>query len=322
MPYIPPEVVEKAREMDLLTYLQSYEPEELIHVSGNAYSTRTHDSLKISNGKWYWFSHSIGGKSALDYLIKVNGYSFTEAVEKLTGQAAVKPPVFMPESRTSKPKALVLPQAHPSAARAIAYLQRRGIDRELMEQCIQSGRIYESSPYHNVVFVGFDGTGKAQYANLRGTCSDFKGEAMGSDKRFSFRIPAATGSDTVHVFESAIDLLSYATLLKLGCQRWDAEHLLSLAGVYQPKHQICKMPLPLALSQFLSDHAEVKRIVLRLDNDRAGRQAAASLQEALSGQYEATVVFPSKGKDYNDYLCMRLGIPVTKTKSVKGDRTL
>ena len=31
MPYIPPEVVEKAREMDLLTYLKSYEPQELVH---------------------------------------------------------------------------------------------------------------------------------------------------------------------------------------------------------------------------------------------------------------------------------------------------
>ena len=31
MPYIPPEVVEKAREMDLLTYLKNYEPQELVH---------------------------------------------------------------------------------------------------------------------------------------------------------------------------------------------------------------------------------------------------------------------------------------------------
>ena len=29
MPYIPPEVVAQAREMDLLTYLQTYEPQEL-----------------------------------------------------------------------------------------------------------------------------------------------------------------------------------------------------------------------------------------------------------------------------------------------------
>ena len=68
MPYIPPEVVEKAREMDLLTYLKSYEPQDLVHFGGNTYCTREHDSLKISNGKWCWFSRGIGGYSALDYL--------------------------------------------------------------------------------------------------------------------------------------------------------------------------------------------------------------------------------------------------------------
>lgn len=52
MPYIPSEVVEKTREMDLLTYLKNYEPQELVQFGGNTYCTREHDSLKISNGKW------------------------------------------------------------------------------------------------------------------------------------------------------------------------------------------------------------------------------------------------------------------------------
>lgn len=34
MPYIPPEVVAKAKEMDLLTYLKNYEPSELVHLAG------------------------------------------------------------------------------------------------------------------------------------------------------------------------------------------------------------------------------------------------------------------------------------------------
>lgn len=67
MPYIPPEVVEQARQIDLLTYLQSCEPQELVRISGNNYTTRTHDSLKISNGKWMWWSQRIGGYNALDY---------------------------------------------------------------------------------------------------------------------------------------------------------------------------------------------------------------------------------------------------------------
>ena len=48
MPYIPPEVVQEVKRMDLLTYLKNYEPYELVHFSGNTYTTRTHDSLKIS----------------------------------------------------------------------------------------------------------------------------------------------------------------------------------------------------------------------------------------------------------------------------------
>lgn len=90
MPYIPPEVVEQARQIDLLTYLQSCEPQELVRISGNNYTTRTHDSLKISNGKWMWWSRRIGGYNALDYLVKVKGCSFVEAVETLMGKAAVK----------------------------------------------------------------------------------------------------------------------------------------------------------------------------------------------------------------------------------------
>ena len=94
MAYIAAEDILKAKEMDLMTYLRNYEPQELVHVSGNTYCTREHDSLRISNGKWYWFSQDIGGRSALDYLIKVKGLSFMEAVEAIIGRAAIQPPVF------------------------------------------------------------------------------------------------------------------------------------------------------------------------------------------------------------------------------------
>lgn len=69
MPYIPSEVIEQVRQVDLLTYMQTYEPEELVRISPNSYRTRTHDSLKISNGKWMWWSRGIGGYNALDYLV-------------------------------------------------------------------------------------------------------------------------------------------------------------------------------------------------------------------------------------------------------------
>ena len=96
MPYIAPEVIQEVKRMDLLTYLKSYEPYELVRFSGNVYTTKTHDSLKISNGKWMWWSRGIGGRSALDYLIKVKGYAFLDAVQTIAGQAAIEPPVSPP----------------------------------------------------------------------------------------------------------------------------------------------------------------------------------------------------------------------------------
>lgn len=319
MSFIAPDVVAKAKQMDLFTYLSTYEPQELVHFGGGTYCTREHDSLKISNGKWYWFSRNIGGRSALDYLIKVRGLPFTEAVEAIIGRS-VDLPAVPPPARVPPKRSLLLPEASRSNTRAANYLAGRGIDRELIDFCIRTGRLYESEKYHNVVFVGQDSSGKPRYANLRGTTSDFKGEASGSDKRYSFSIPAEGSSHTVHVFESAIDLLSFATLCKLAGRNWRGDHMLSLAGVYRPRKELQESSLPLALTQFLRDQPGIRKIVLRLDNDYAGRTAAEALQAMLAAEYEVSIRSPPEGKDYNDCLCLRLGMPMSKTKARSADR--
>ena len=319
MPYIPPEVVERAREMDLLTYLRTYEPRELVHFGGGTYCTREHDSLKISNGKWCWFSRGIGGYSALDYLIKVKEMPFTQAVETIMGNLSAAPPAFAPAPKAPKEKVLLLPQVNRSATYAIEYLHRRGIDDELIDFCIQTGRLYESYPYHNVVFVGMDADSKPRYANQRGIGSDFIGDANGSDKHYSFGIPAAVASDTLHLFESAVDLLSYGTLQKLDGKDWRSENLLSLAGVYKPRAKIEESSLPAALVRYLAEHPHIRHVVLRLDNDATGRIAAETIKALLPRKYAVTVDIqpPPQGKDYNDCLCMRLGLSITK----RGERS-
>lgn len=317
MAFIPPETIEKARQVDLLTYLQTCEPNELVHISGNHYCTREHDSLKISNGKWYWFSRGFGGYNALDYLIKVKEVPFMEAVERITGQVPYQPRQSQP--KPEKPKVLLLPQVNPNTSRVHAYLRSRGIDSGLIDFCIQTGRLYESTPHHNAVFVGLDRYNKPRYANLRGLGTDFIGDANGSDKRFSFSIPAP-GSDTVHLFESAIDLLSYATLVKMNGGNWNREHLVSLAGVYKPKEELQESSMPLALKRYLSEHPNIHFITLRLDNDATGGRAAKALVSMLSDRYEVSVQPPPYGKDYNDFLCMRLGLPITHRKGKAQER--
>ena len=311
MPYIAPEVIREVKRMDLLTYLKNYEPYELVRFSGNVYTTKTHDSLKISNGKWMWWSRGIGGRSALDYLIKVKGYAFLDAVQTIAGQAAIEPPVSPPAERMTNKK-LLLPKQNDCQTKVVSYLKGRGIDSDIIQFCIQSGQIYESESYHNAVFVGRDREGQPRYAALRGIGTDFIGDANGSDKNYSFSISAEGNSTIVHLFESAIDLLSYATLQKMEGEDWREEHLLSLAGVYRPARELAQSKVPAALTQFLKDYPDIQKIVLHLDNDQAGRLAAKAIQTALQGKYQTLDQPPPQGKDYNDCLCIKCGIGVTR----------
>ncbi len=252
-----PAVIEQARQIDLLSYLQRYEPSNLKRVAGNVYCTREHDSLKISNGKWYWWSRGIGGYSALDYLMKVRELGFVEAVQTLTGDMGDwKPPP--PAVKKDEPKVLLLPEKNADCDKVTEYLFGRGVDYQLIQDCIAEGIIFESRPYHNAVFVGKDESGKPKYAALRSTLgSTFKQDASGSDKRYSFRLLAREPTDKVHLFEAAIDLLSYATYLKCEGKDYKAANLLSLSGVYQPQKELSESKIPIALSTYLQKNLQI-----------------------------------------------------------------
>lgn len=305
---LDPTVIEQARQMDLLSYLQAYEPSNLQRVAGNVYCTKEHDSLKISNGKWYWWSRGFGGVSALDYLIKVKEYSFVEAVEALTGNTAdwMPPPAAL---KQDEPKVLLLPTKNKDCDRVTEYLFRRGIDYQLIQDCIADGTIYESADYHNAVFVGKDDGGTPKYAACRSTMgSNFKRDATGSDKRYSFRLLAREPTSSVHLFEAAIDLLSYVTYLKCEGKDYKSENLLSLSGVYQPKKGIRESKIPIALTTYLKANPQIKTIFLHLDRDKTGRLCAATLKKLLKNDYEIVDAPPPVGKDVNDFLLSYLGL--------------
>lgn len=300
------EQIAKAKEWDLLSYLQAYEPQELIRSGGNEYRTRSHDSLKISNGKWHWHSRGFGGRTALDYLIKVRGMDFVPAVETLCGERsmeAVKP--FSVASRQEARKPLLLPEVYRFGTAMVSYLQQRGIDADVVSHCIGRGLLYESRHHHNCVFVGRDREGKARYACLRGIYGEFKKEIDGSDKRYSFSLPAADrDSPYLAVAESPIDTLSLASLIKMQGGDWTKNHYLSLGGT-----------APRALLQFLQDHPAVTCISLCLDNDRAGITGMEKIREALQADPELSrrvrIIEDnppplSCGKDYNELLQRRV----------------
>jgi hypothetical protein len=75
MPYINPKDIAQAKEMDLLTYLQNYEPQELVHVSGTPIApvSMTASKSAMANGTGFrmesaarlrWIISSRSGSTA------------------------------------------------------------------------------------------------------------------------------------------------------------------------------------------------------------------------------------------------------------------
>ena len=315
MPFIAPEGILEAKRMDLLTYLRNYEPYELVKFSGNTYTTRTHDSLKISNGKWMWWSRGIGGRNALDYLVKVKGMSFLEAVETIVGHTAIQVPIYEKTQKKDDNVPLLLPDKCASTDKITEYLFGRGIDYEIINYCIGNELIFESLPYHNVVFVGYDEKNEPKYAAYRATNhTRILGDCSGSKKQYSFRL-TNDNSDEIHLFECAIDLLSFATLCKLEGKDWRTFNLVSLSGVYSPAEKIEESKIPIALEKYLRLNPNIKRIILHFDNDIAGRKATETLKVILPERYEVVSDPPLQGKDFNDFLCLRTGITPKKERS-------
>ena len=185
MGYVQPEVIAEARKVDLFSYLQATDPNELVKCDGNEYCTRTHDSLKISNGKWFWWSRGIGGASALDYLVKVRGVDFVTAVEAVMGKAVEIPSFIAPEKKKTYDRMFV-PRYTFACKQAKKYLLDRGIDEAIIDECIARKMIAENAKNGAVMFLGYDEKGEVKHCCSRATDgSSGKKDMAGSDKRYA-----------------------------------------------------------------------------------------------------------------------------------------
>ena len=293
------EQILKAREVDLLAYLQRYEPDSIRQNGAGEYYLTQHDSLKISNGKWFRHSTQEGGHSALDFLIKVRGIPFVDAVQSLTSgyvftdyQPKIAPRIRLPP----KAKPFILPTPNKNNDKVVAYLRGRGIDRDIIHQAISSGAIYESIK-HRCIFVGKDENGIAKYACERGIVDNLKKDVSGSSKQYGFclppRDPHGEGRKTLALFESAIDTLAHTSIHALGQTGWDG-YRLSLGGISSQ-----------ALNGFLKRYPKISSIQLSLDNDKAGQVATSRIiKELLSGDrhshIKVFIALPPIGKDWGD----------------------
>ena len=291
--YYSQEQIDRANQTNMEDFLRS-QGETLIR-SGKEYRCKCHDSLTVWGNKWFRHSQSRGGYP-VDFVMEFYGKSFPEAVQMLTGEAGAGKPDACPAPSPD----FRLPLHNLTNTKAIQYLtEERKLDRGIVDTFIAAGDIYEDTR-HNVVFVGRDsGTQNApgipRYAHCRGTSDKFRQDVSGSDKACNFSYQG--DSDQLFVFEAPIDMLSFLCLYP---KDWMKRSYLSLGGVAGK-----------ALTHFLSERPDIRRIFLCLDNDNAGNEGCTRLSSELPEGLTVLRLLPA-GKDWNEVLQHREEIPNRK----------
>ena len=285
--FIRKDVLEKVRTLSAFDYLRNYAPDLLVKNGRTDYYHRDHDSLHFSNGKWYWWSQGKGGTSALDYLIIVEGYEFKDACNYLSDLMNVSEPVttyYHP-----KPiKPFELPVKDKNNDLVIRYLcEIRKIDKDIVDDFISKGMIYQSANFKN--------------AFKRSIFKNFKLDHAGSNKAFSFNY-TNKNSNELHVFEAAIDLLSYMTLLKMDEIDYIEFNYLSLAGASDKSASKSEADIPIALKAYLERNPNIKTIIFHLDNDEVGIGATSKIISILNSKYQCIDEHPTSYKDVNGEL--------------------
>lgn len=237
------------------------------------------------------------------FIQEEKGYSYQDSMKYLLDLAGEKiETVQIKEStyKEKKAKEFVLPKYHKDVRAVYRYLLNdRCIDKEILSKAMNDKKIKQDDRY-NCVFLGYDETGKVAYGSRRGSSlsSNFRGELTGSNKEHAFGL-FSKNSDTLICCESAIDVLSCASLSKMRGNNYQDYNIISLGGTSD-----------VAIDGFLKKNKKIRRIILAMDNDKAGQENAEKHKQKYEKQgFKVTIRVPQT-KDFNEYLQLK-----SKTKS-------
>ncbi len=244
--------------------------------------------VTIRGNLWYHQYEQKGG-DAIDFVRRYLNKSYPEAMEYLLGGSSIGTLSTSPPIEKKPLEPLEMPPKNGGMRRVYAYLlNRRGLDKSVIDTFVRSGMIYESANYHNAVFVGFDKDGNPKHASLRATVntSTFRGNAPNCLPEYSFHWNGT--SDTIYLFEAPIDMLSYISMHKDG---WQQHSYAACCGVGER-----------VLYQMMEDHPNIKKVKLCLDNDDGGHKATKRITDRLClKNIENEVLIPTH-KDWNEDL--------------------
>lgn len=145
MPGVTEQEIAQAKQMNLYQYMQLCEPDNFKPEGPGQFRHKGHSSLTFAeDGSWTYFKTKATGRTALNYLIAVEGVSFVEAVREINRiQGGVRPsfqPVKAPPPPAEKKpaKEFRLPKPDKNNYAATAYLRKRCIHPNVLTVCKQN----------------------------------------------------------------------------------------------------------------------------------------------------------------------------------------
>ena len=260
-------------------------------------SSGRQDSLTLRGSTWFDHKNQVGG-GAIKFMQEFYDMDFQTAVQELLGQR-VTPLSHSPPKAIAKEekKEFRLPQANTNMHRVYAYLiKQRFIAPEVITHFAKQHTLYEDKEHHNAVFVGIDENGVPRQASKRSTNSygnSFRITCQGSDTRYSF---AHFGeSKRLYVFEAPIDMMSFLTLYP---NDWQKHSCIAMNGVYEN-----------AVLTALKNHSNLSEVILCVDNDEGGIEAADRLRDILNENgYSNVKRLAHPYKDWNEVLKAKNGV--------------
>ena len=262
-------------------------------------SSGKHDSITIRGSKWFDHKNQVGG-GAIKFMQEFYGMDFRTAVQELLGRSISPLSNSPPKADTEEQKTrdFILPEPNSDMHRVYAYLiKQRFISAEIITHFAKQHTLYEDKTHHNAVFVGLNEKGVPKQAHKRSTNSvgsTFRITCGGSDTRYSF---AHFGeNERLYVFEAPIDMLSFLTLYP---KDWQKHSYIAMNGVYEN-----------AVLTALKNHSNLSEVILCVDNDEGGIEAADRLRDILNENgYSNVKRLAPPYKDWNEVLKAKNGAP-------------
>lgn len=278
------EAIQTARQTNLVHWLQSNS--YVVKKRGKDWSLEGHNSLLVRENRWKNFYTGQGGNT-LDFLIEIEGMTFSEAMEALNIEGGRGSQVITARNYITEKKGFNIPEKNHNYRRVAAYLTKtRGIDIDTIKTLTKEKLLWQD-PRGNCVFPLRNREGKITGAILRGTLSSRRwvGTSPGSVNELGWRWPGKDSSVLVFV-EAPIEAMS----LKQMRPEFRQYYFVALGGLH------------LNVFREAVEYIRPSRVVIALNSDEEAKKAAEAFGGWLEEEgYPYDLIIPIL-KDWNDDL--------------------